>query len=67
MAPVKNIRELAMQAMDEYKTEFGPPTVKQQMRGLYVGAKARYTGLKYALLGDIEQHKTVYTQYRALS
>jgi hypothetical protein len=65
MAPVKNVRELALRAMDEYKAEFGPPTVKQQMRGLYVGAKARYTGLKYALLGDIEQHKTVYTEYRA--
>lgn len=50
--------------MDDYKAEFGAPTVRQQIGGLYVGAKARYTSLKYSLLGDIEQHETICTQYR---
>jgi hypothetical protein len=64
IAPVKNIRDLARRTMDEYKSEFGPVTGKQHLREFYINAKARYTSLKYALLGDVEQHKTIYTEYR---
>jgi hypothetical protein len=64
MAPTKHIRDLARQTMAEYKSEFGPVTGKQHFREWYVNAKARYTSLKYALLGDVKQHKTIYTEYR---
>ena len=64
MAPTKDVRELARRTMDEYKSEFGPVTSKQRVRELYANVMARYTSLKYALLGDVEQHRTIYTQYR---
>lgn len=64
MAPTENVRELARRAMDEYRSEFGGVTRTQRVKGLYVNAKARYTSLKHALLGDVEQHRTITTQYR---
>jgi hypothetical protein len=64
MAPTKNVRELARRSMDEYTSEFGPVTGQQRVKALYVNLKARYTSLKYALLGDVEQHRTIYTEYR---
>ena len=64
MAPVKNVRDLARRTMDEYRSEFGPVTGKQRVKELYINAKARFTSLKYALLGDVEQHQTIYTEYR---
>jgi hypothetical protein len=64
MAPTKSVRELARGTMDEYKSEFGPVSTRQRARGLYANVMARYTSLKYSLVGDVEQHRTIYTQYR---
>lgn len=64
MAPVKNVRDLARRTMEEYKSEFGPVTRKQRLGELYINARGRYTSFKHALMGDVEQHKTIYTKYR---
>jgi radical SAM superfamily enzyme YgiQ (UPF0313 family) len=64
MATQKHIRDLARQTIEEYKMEFGSVTNKQQIREVYINVMARYATIKYAIFGDVKQHKTIYTTYR---